>query len=435
MDTALAEVSDGATKPAPPPALRWAVLGLASLVMFGNYYVYDCIGPVAGLLQSQLHFTDAQIGLLNAVYSIPNVFVVLVGGVLADRLGTRIAVLLFTAICFLGALLTALSGSLFTMALGRLLFGLGAESLIVAVTASLGQWFKGKQLGFAFGINLSLSRAGSFVADWSPTWARRFYDAGWQPALMVSVVFALASLAAAVLYFLMERTAEPRYELVRPKPSDRFVWSDLWRFNGSYWLVVGLCVTFYSVVLPFRSTFAIKFFQDTRGLPLDEAGQMNSWVFLAAIFATPLFGLLVDRLGRRSLFMTFGTFVLAPAFLLLAYTRWDLWISNAMIGVAFSLVPAVLWPSVPYLVEERRLGTAFGLMTLLQNIGLAFFNWFAGQLDDWGGASANNPAGYQPMLWMFALLSLAGLVFSALLRRRETTGVAHGLETIRARGM
>ena len=422
-------------KTAVPAGLRWSVLVFVSLAMFGNYYIYDCIAPIASLLTQQLGFTDTQIGTLNAIYSVPNIFVVLIGGVIADRLGTRVATLLFTAICLVGAIMTWVSGSFVLMAAGRLVFGLGAESMIVAVTAALGQWFKGKQLGFAFGVNLAIARAGSFAADWSPTWAKGAFASGWQGPLLVAVGFGIVALIGAIVYFVVERMAETKYDLDRPKASDRFVWSDLVRFDRSYWYVVGLCVTFYSVIFPFRSTFAIKYFQEAHGLSLEKAGQMNSWVFLAAIFATPLFGLLVDKLGRRSLFMTIGTLVMVPAFLIMAYTQVGLWLPNALIGIAFSLVPAVLWPSVAYLVEENRLGTAYGLMTLIQNIGLTVFNLAAGALNDWSGASAANPGGYLPMLWMFLLLSLGGLAFSWLLRQRETGPEAHGLETVRAHGL
>jgi MFS family permease len=321
------------------------------------------------------------------------------------------------------------------MALGRLVFGLGAESMIVAVTAALGQWFKGKQLGFAFGLNLSIARAGSYAADLSPAWARSAYASGWREPMLIAVGFALISCVGAAIYWLLERSAEPRYALGRPEPSDRIVWSDLWRFDPSYWYVVGLCVTFYSVIFPFRSTFAIEYFQNAHGLSLELAGKMNGYVFLAAIFATPLFGLLVDRFGHRSLAMVAGSLLLLAVFPTLLYTAWDLWVTTALIGVAFSLVPAVLWPSVPYLVEEHRLGTAYGLMTMLQNIGLTVCNLGAGALNDLGNAGAANPAGYRPMLWMFTILSLGGLVFSALLRLRETGPHGHGLETTRAKGL
>ena len=117
--------------------------------MFGNYYVYDSIAPLADTLRTDLGFTSTQVGMLNAIYSAPNIVMVLIGGILVDRFGTRRATLAFTVICLIGALLPVLSGTFPVMAGGRLVFGLGAESMIVAITASLGHWFKGRQLGFA----------------------------------------------------------------------------------------------------------------------------------------------------------------------------------------------------------------------------------------------------------------------------------------------
>src|SRR5919108_2037413 len=143
------------TLPPPPPAVRWGVLVFVSLAMFGNYYVYDSIAPLADILREQLGFSSTQVGTLNAIYSAPNVVMVLIGGVLVDRFGTRTSTLAFTAICLVGAVLTAASGSFAIMALGRLAFGLGAESMIVAVTAAVGQWVKGRLPGFAFGVNLA----------------------------------------------------------------------------------------------------------------------------------------------------------------------------------------------------------------------------------------------------------------------------------------
>jgi len=413
----------------PPPGLmRWSVLILVSLAMFGNYYVYDSIGPLADSLQRLLGFTDTQIGTLNAIYSFPNIIMVLVGGIIVDRIGTRKATLAFSAICVAGAALTAASASFPVMALGRLLFGLGAESMIVAITVVLGQWFVGRQLGFAFGVNLSIARAGSYAADVSPIAAKPLYDAGWQQPLILAAAIMAIALIAAFAYFGLERSAEKRYDLARPAQPDRIVWRDLLRFDRSYWYVVGLCVTFYAVIFPFRSTFAIKYFQHAHQLSLQEAGAMNSYVFLAAIFATPIFGLLADRIGYRALLMAAGTFLLFICFPLFAFTDANLWISTVFIGIAFSLVPAILWPAVPYLVSANRLGTAYGLMTMLQNIGLTLINLAAGWLNDASGAGADNPAGYNPMLIMFAVLSLFGFVFAAALRKRETGPDGHHLE-------
>jgi MFS family permease len=421
-------------RPSPTAAWRWAVLVALSVAMFGNYYTYDSVAPVADSLQRLLGFTDTQIGTLNAIYSAPNIIMVLIGGIIVDRFGTRLSTLIFSIICLLGAVLTAISPLFPVMAAGRLLFGLGAESMIVAITVAIGQWFVGKQLGFAFGMNLSIARAGSYGADMSTSWFKPLYDRGWQPPLVLAAAFSVIAVAGCLVYYFLERSAARRFTLTQ-SGTDRFVWSDIWRFDRSYWYAVGLCVTFYSVIFPFRSTFAIKYFQHAHGLSLQEAGAMNSYVFAAAIFATPAFGWMVDRLGRRAWFMAFGTLLLCLVFPILAYTNANLWISTVLIGIAFSLVPAVIWPAVPYLVAPERLGTAYGLMTMLQNIGMTVANLAAGMLNDANRASETNPSGYDPMLLMFLIMSLFGFLFAGALRMREKGPQGHGLETIRATGL
>jgi MFS family permease len=417
----------------PPPAVwRWSVLVAISVAMFGNYYVYDSIAPVADSLQKLLGYTDTQIGTLNAIYSLPNIIVVLIGGVIVDRFGTRLSTLFFAIICSIGAVVTASSPSFPVMAAGRLIFGLGAESMIVAITVAIGQWFVGRQLGFAFGVNLSIARAGSYSADYSTTWFKHLYDQGWQPPLFLAAVMSFVAVAACIVYYWMDRRVARHFAVPQAAASDRFVWSDLWRFNRSFWYIIGLCVTFYSVIFPFRSTFAIKYFQHAHGVTLQEAGALNGYVFLAAIIATPLFGLMADRLGHRAAFMALGCFLLAAVFPILAYTDANLWITTVMIGIAFSLVPAVIWPAVPYLVEPKRLGTAYGLMTMVQAMGLTAINLLAGALNDYYQASEKNPAGYTPMLWLFLFLSLFGFVFAYALRVRETGPQGHGLESIKA---
>ena len=220
----------------PPPAVwRWAVLVAISIAMFGNYYVYDSIGPVAESLQRHLGFTDTQIGTLNAIYSFPNIVMVLVGGVIVDRFGTRLSTLAFALVCLAGAIVTALSPLFPVMAAGRLIFGLGAESMIVAVTVAIGQWFVGRQLGFAFGVNLSIARAGSYCADLSTTWLKGLYDAGWQPPLLFAVAMSAVAVVGCIVYYGLDRYLARQYDVPRPAPSERFVWSDLWRFDRSFW--------------------------------------------------------------------------------------------------------------------------------------------------------------------------------------------------------
>ena len=161
---------------APSRFYRWAVLVFVSLAMFGNYYFYDALSPLADILQKQLGFSDQQIGLLNSFYSIAPIATVLIGGIIIDRIGTRKATLLFGVICLIGSILTAATGNFLLMASGRFIFGMGAESLIVSVTTALAKWFRGKELSFAFGVNLLIARFGTMLAQSSPSWAKSAYS-------------------------------------------------------------------------------------------------------------------------------------------------------------------------------------------------------------------------------------------------------------------
>jgi MFS family permease len=414
---------------APPVSYRWGVLLFVSMAMFGNYYVYDSIGPIADVLKSQLGFTDTMIGTMNAIYSLPNIIMVLIGGIVIDRIGTRKATVLFSVICLAGAALTVATGSFPVMAAGRLLFGLGAESLIVAVTAALARWFRGKELSFAFGLNLTLARLGSYAAQRSPSWAKAAFD-DWQGPLLIALVFAFVSAIGAAIYFVLESSADKRYRLGAADETEKPSLRELFRFGRSYLYVVALCVTFYSAVFPFNSTFGVKFFIEFHDMTREAASELNSRLILAAMIFTPLFGLLVDRVGKRALFMMFGSLLMIPVYLMLVYSSLPAWVPVAMLGISFSLIPAVMWPSVAYIVDERKLGTAYGLMTMIQNIGLTAFNWIIGGVNDAVGASAQNPAGHIPGMWIFSTLGFVGFFFAWRLRRAETGPDAHGLETI-----
>ncbi|MEE9234638.1 MAG: MFS transporter [Candidatus Acidoferrales bacterium] len=418
------------SRPEPPTWYRWMVLLFISLAMFGNYYLYDTIAPVADLLKEQLNFTDEEIGLLYSSYSWAAILVLLPGGIFIDRFGTRKATMLFGVICAISGFVTIASSDIRVMLGGRFLLGAGAELLIVAITAAIAKWFRGKELAFAMGINLLVARFGSTVADWSPTWARAAYD-NWHTPLVIGAFLGLTCVLGAAIYWVLEKRAEDRYALGEAGATDKLVVSDIFKFSRSFWYITALCIAFYSVVFPFRS-FAIKFFMEAHGAARDFAGQMNSVLPIAAMIATPLLGLLVDRVGRRATLMAVGTLIMVPVFPLLAYTEVTLYLPVAMLGIAFSLIPAIMWPSVAYIVAQNRLGSAYALMFLLQQAGVAAMVWLAGRANDYAGASAANPAGYLPMMWMLTLVGAVALVFAFLLWRNETGPHGHGLETIHA---
>lgn len=406
--------------------VAWVILALVSAALFGNYYVYDSIGPVAELLQTQRGFSDTQIGMLNAIYSLPNVVLVLVGGVLSDRFGAGRMTMWTAAVCLAGAALTAWGPGYEWMAAGRLLFGIGAETFSLSTLAAVAQYFTGRHLAFAIGFSLATGRMGSYAADMSPEWFAGAYASGWQQPMVIAVGFAASSLVASVAYWWIDK----RTGVTAAPAADKFVARDLLRFGTAYWFLLILCVLFYAVILAFRSTFSIKYFQHAHGLTLTAAGAMNSYVFLTASFATPAFGWVSDRIGRYAPLLAFGAFLLPVSFAIMAATEWSLWVATVLVGVSYSLVPAVMWPLASKLVAAERLGTALGLMFVVQNAGIAGANLVAGWLNDRAGASAANPAGYLPMMWFFGLTSAAGFVFAVLLWRvagqAQDEAVTHG---------
>jgi MFS family permease len=458
------------TRPEPSPLYRWSVLVFISLAMGGNYYIYDSINPLERIFIDKLGYSATAFGWLNSSYSVAAVLTLLIGGIVIDRIGTKKAIAAFALLCLLGAGLTAARGQAAVMIAGRTVLGLGAESMIVAVTTALAKWFKGKELSFAFGINLTIARLASVAADNSPTWANKaFYPDGpggepsWQGPLLIAVGAGVLALACSSVYWALESRAEGRYQLGQAGSIDKLEFGQVFRFNPSYWLVVGLCFTFYSAIFPFR-TFAIDFFTNkilaaqgggAVAEAIKQAGFCNSLLPFSAMIATPLFGLMVDRIGRRALFMMVGSVLLMPVYLMMAYLSaaktvtfavpWFsaghftlqhvtlpllLLLTTSMMGIAFSLIPAIMWPSVAYLVDQSRLGTAYALMTLIQQIGFFLLNLLIGNANDYAHAGPSNAGGYALGMWIFSILGFVGLTFSILLRIRETGPQGHGLETI-----
>jgi MFS family permease len=405
---------------------RWWVLALISVVIAGNYYAFDSIAPVADLLRTQRGFSQSQIGMLNAIYALPNIPLSLVGGILIDRFGAARTSLVAAAFCFAGAVLTALGQPYEMMVFGRLLFGIGEETIFISLLVGVSQWFSGEGAALAMALFFSTARIGSYGVDISPRWASGIYAGGWQPPLMLTAVMTAISLVAAIVYWRIDRFRPAVAQIATTTP-EKFRWRDLTAFDRSYWYILGLNVLFASVFFPFRSTFAVVYFQDAKGLSLADAGLINSWVFFTAIFATPVFGFIADRFGRRAMLLAVGAALVPMTFAILGLTNWGLWISTAMMGLSFSLIPAVIWPSTAMLVEPRRLGTAFGLINVLQSLGMGALNLAAGWLNDQGHAGPHHPAGYAAMLWMFGIFGFAAFLATVALWLREAGPHGHGL--------
>lgn len=410
-------------------AYRFTVLGVAGLLVFGSYFAYDSIGALVDTLLKTWHTDRQAIGGLYTLYSVAAILVVFLGGMLTDRIGTRRASLIFSALIVIGACIVALAPNVVVAGAGRLIFGAGSESLVVAQSAILARWFKGRELAFSFGLTLAISRLGTlFSFNTEELIASRF---GWQAALWVAAGLCGLSLLANVVYYFMDRHGTKVLGLAESGAGDKIVFADIRKFGASYWYVVMLCVTFYSAIFPFTA-LSTDFFHEKWGLPL-TTGQTGG--FLSAVFANllhmfstapgtssiiifasmclaPFAGGLVDRVGRRASLMLLGALLMIPCYLLLGFTTIPPRFPMIVLGAAFVLVPAAMWPAVPLIVEENRVGTAFGLMTMIQNIGLGLFPWLNGRLRD---ATHN----YESSMVMFALLGVAALVFAVLLKRSD----------------
>lgn len=437
----------------PPSALyRWLVLLVVSLTMgCGTYYIYDSIHPLQHIFVEKLGFTATSFGMLYSAYAASAIVTLLIGGAIIDRVGTQRAVPLFAVICLFGATLTAVGGDVGTMIAGRILLGLGGESLVVAATTVIAKWFRGRELALAFGIKVMIARLASVAADNSASWASGVYypngeqgEPSWQGPLFLAVGSGLIAVVCAAIYWMLERRASNPYTSVEKSAQQaKLSFRDSLRFSPSYWYLVGICLCFYSAIFPFR-TFAIDLYTnrilDTQGgldateamrvLAHQQAGHFAGLLPLSTLIATPLLGFLSDRIGKRATLLMSAALLFMPAFVLIGYTQVTLWVPICMMGVALSVIPAVLWPSVAYLANPARLGTAYALMTLIMQIGFFTMNLLIGSANDHQNAGLGNLEGYRLGLLVLSGLAVGGFVFTALLRRREKGPDGHGLETI-----
>jgi len=398
----LQETPSGFFAPA-SAAYRWTVMVAAGLMLFGSYFAYDSISALSTLIMEGMDVGGTEIGLLDSFYSFPNFIMVLIGGILVDRFGTRIMSIVLSAFIVLGAVVTALAPNLTVMLIGRVLLGMGSESLIVCQSVILAKWFKGRELALSFGFVLTFMRLGSALslntlASASDAWGS--YRSGlWLAAgvCAVSMLFALA-------YVVLERNALGRVKLAESDAGDKIVLSDVKKFDRRFWYIALLCVTFYAAIFPFR-TLAPDFFLTKWGVTLQQGGRITSIFVVMSMILAPFIGGLVDRIGRRSTLLILGAFLLIPSHAVMGLTELSPIYSMVVLGFSFSLVSAVLWPVVPLIVENKITGTAFGLIFMIQNIGLTLFPIANGALLD-------RTAGYTASQLMFASLGVFGLIFA-----------------------
>lgn len=378
------------------PVARWGVLLLASFVMATNYYFYDLLAPIQDLLRIHLGFSATDFGLVTSAYAVPNVFLAMaiLGGIILDRIGIRITGFSFVFLMSLGGALTAYAASptflsggfgydfmgsflpgytpqLKMMTAGFFIFGLGAETSIVVLSKVIVKWFKGKELALALGLNLAIGRLGSALAF---TLTPRLVHPEWTTGIYFGVLLLWIGLLGFIIYMLVDLKVDKQQDIDLKDPEDQFKLKDLADLvtNRSVIFITLLCVTFYSAVFPFLK-YAPDLLMNKYLMPRQMAGDVTSYLMYGTILLTPLFGWLVDNKGKIATLMYLGSSLLIISHLLFAFTLIEPRIPIVLLGIAFSLVPAAMWPAVTKIVPNAKIGTAYGFMFSVQNIGLFVF--------------------------------------------------------------
>lgn len=406
-------------------AFRMILLLVVCFMIYGSYFAYDSVGAIEDYLMEKMGIGQKQIGLMYSMYSWGAICTLLISGWLIDRLGMRGSSMMFSGVVTLGAVIVAASRNLSAIHTGRFVFGAGSEALIAAQSAILARWFKGRELAFAFGAAITMGRLGTiFSFNTEALIAEKLGPSG---ALWIAAGLCGLSLVANLIYVLMDRYGERFLAASKSGLTERVVFGDILKLNSVYWYLTFICFFFYSSIFPFTA-LSTNFFHEKWNIPLvvdkgtgflgsvfanfrhmtsTAPGTTSIIVFASLVFA-PIAGTLVDRIGRRLWFMLWGSLLAVPAFLLLGLSGLPPILGMMLLGAGVVLLPAALWPSVALVVEEQRLGTAYGLITLIQNIGLMLFPWLNGFLRE-------KTHSYTASMLMFSGLCGVALILIAVL--------------------
>ena len=437
------------------PVARWSVLILVALMMFFAYMFVDAMSPLKSLVESSLGWNSGVFGTYAASEYILNVCgFLIIAGVILDKLGVRFSGVLSAGLMVLGAAIkfvgvsdwfqttqfaqwlgswwVEMPASAKMASLGFMIFGCGCEMEGTNVSKILAKWFKGKEMALAMGLEMAIARLGVFGAMWiAPAISNKF-----GASIMAPVGFCAALLVIGLINFIIFGIMDRKFDsqLVEAglateekSPEDEFHVSDLGAIFKSkmFWIVALLCVLYYSAIFPFQR-YATNFIEETLSIPNDEAAHLFSFFPVLAMVLTPLLGMFLDRVGKGASMLMAGACVMIVCHLSFAFLlpvlpyKWFATLLIVVLGVSFSLVPAALWPSVPKIIDEKILGSAYCLIFWVQNIGLCLVPVLIGNLREATG-------GYLVPMIGFAAFGVLAFVFSLLLKK-EDKKKGYGLE-------
>ncbi|MDO5664127.1 MAG: MFS transporter [Bacteroidia bacterium] len=386
---------------------RWSALLLLSATMFVAYMFIDVLAPLSTMLETSLKWTPATFGAVAGSEYFLNVFVLFLifAGIILDRIGVRRAALVAGSLMVIGASIklygisdyfnaggfgynffnsfwTGFPASAKVASIGFAIFGCGVEMAGVTVSKGIVKWFAGKELALAMGLEMAIARLGVFaVFRLSPYLAEK---GGVSLSVGVGTLLLLIGLLTFSIYFFFDKKLDLQTKAMRAEESsneeksadEEFKIRDLKAvFTRTFIVVAGLCVLFYSAIFPFQK-FATGMLESRLGMTTSEASNLFSYFPIGAMVLTPLLGWFIDNKGKAATMLMLGSLLVIVCHLIFALTPAENFTfvvalgAIIVLGVSFSLVPASLWPSVPKLVDNKVLGSAYSIIFWIQNIGL-----------------------------------------------------------------
>ncbi|MFI3287566.1 MAG: MFS transporter [Rikenellaceae bacterium] len=438
-------------------AARWGVLLLVSVTMMFAYFVTDVMAPLEKLILAStsdggLGWTASEYGIFTGGYGWFNVFffMLFIGGIVLDKLGVRLTGALACILMMVGAFIKfyavsdyyvvdsstifGIKSQVFIAGAGFGIFGMGAEICGITVTKAIVKWFTGKEMALAMGVQVAMARIGTatalaFSADIAEAMG----------GLSTPVLFGACGLSIGLLMFLTYSVMDFRLDKEArnagiASDEDSFKLSDIkvvLRSKG-FWMIAFLCLMFYSGVFPFLK-YATNMMESKYGVSAEWAGKIPGLLPFGTILLTPIFGTLYDKIGKGATIMISGSALLLVVHILFALpgidAPWFAVVNMILLGIAFSLVPSALWPSVPKIIPQKQLGTAYALIFYVQNIGLMsvpmLIGWVIGAFAE--DVSNLGPGDYVIPMGIFAAFGVVAVLLSMSLKSMDKK-YQYGLE-------
>lgn len=452
------------------PAMRWTALVLVASMMFFAYMFVDLMSPIQALIESQRGWTPDVFGTYAASEYILNVCgFLIIAGVILDKTGIRFTGELSASLMLIGAVIkfigitdwfqttafaewlnswwVALPASAKMASFGFMIFGCGCEMAGTTVSKAIAKWFKGKEMALAMGLEMAIARVGVFaIFSISPIIADSFGSIVAPVAFCTVLIF--IGLITYTVFTFMDKKLDEQIGATEEEGSDEeFKFSDLGKILTSrvFWVVALLCVLYYSAIFPFQRYGANMLQCNLDGISAEAASNIFRWFPIGAAVITPFLGNFLDRKGRGATMLMGGALLLICCHLIFAFVLPETksaalaYSTIVLLGISFALVPAALWPSVPKIIDEKILGSAYCLIFWVQNIGLCFVPKLIGNLLT--STNADNPAviaakasgadfipyDYTVPLVVFACFGVAALVIAIYLKAIDKK-CGYGLE-------